>query len=65
MSKGYIPKKRLKEKRLRRLRKKYKNFSCDTCAKKQMGSCEKRYQPTKGGTLMVCYYENCDEWKAG
>lgn len=68
MSIGYIPKKRAKEKRLQRLRKKYKNFSCDTCAKShfdyELGPCKKRYQTTRGGTLIVGYYENCVEWKA-
>ena len=68
MSIGYIPKKRAKVRRLRRLRKKYKNFSCDTCAKRHfdypLGPCKKRYQASCVGGLWVGYYENCDQWKA-
>lgn len=68
MSIGYIPKKRAKAKRLRRLRKKYKNFSCETCAKRHWdykdGPCRKRYQASRIGGIWVSFYENCDEWKA-
>lgn len=64
MSIGYIPKKRAKAKRLRKLRKKYENFSCTTCAKASFGMCKKAYVPTPPIGLFVCTYENCDEWKA-
>ena len=63
MSKGYVSKKRAKAKRMRRLRKKYKNFSCDTCEKCHNLTCKKRYQATRIGSILVTYYENCDEWK--
>ena len=67
MSIGYIPKKRAKARKLRRLRKKYKNFSCETCAKRHLdyeyGPCRKRYLRSYGG-IWVANYENCDQWKA-
>ena len=66
MSIGYIPKKRAKVRKQRRLRKKYKNFSCETCAKRHWdykdGPCRKRY-PTIGG-IWSGDYENCEYWKA-
>ena len=68
MSIGYIPKKRAQAKRLRRLRKKYKNFSCETCAKRHLdyvgGPCRRRYRASRIGGIWVSNYENCDQWKA-
>ena len=68
MSIGYIPKKRAKAKKQRRLRKKYKNFSCETCAKREFGykdgPCKKRYQSSRIGGIWVGNYENCEYWKA-
>jgi len=66
MSIGYIPKKRAKARKVRRLRKKYKNFSCLTCAKNHLGEgfCKKKYIPTPPIGILICNYENCDEWKA-
>lgn len=68
MSIGYIPKKRAKARKQRRLRKKYKNFSCETCAKRHWdykdGPCRKRYQASRIGGIWVGNYENCDQWKA-
>lgn len=68
MSIGYIPKKRAKARKQRRLRKKYKNFSCETCAKRHLdykdGPCKKRYQASRIGGILVSFYENCDQWKA-
>jgi len=68
MSIGYIPKKRAKVRKQRRLRKKYKNFSCESCAKRHLdykdGPCRKRYPTRRMGGILVCFYENCDQWKA-
>lgn len=64
MSMGYIPRKRLQIRRMRKLRKKFKNFSCETCAKRHFIICEKRFVPTPPVGLIVARYENCDEWKA-
>lgn len=63
MSIGYMPKKRKKIKRMRRLRKKYGNFSCNTCEKSHNLTCKKRYQATRFGSIMVSYYANCPDWK--
>lgn len=63
MSIGYISKKRLATKRKQRLRKKYKNFSCETCAKSGFGNCKKKYVPTPIG-ILVGNFESCYEWKA-
>ena len=68
MSIGYVSKKRAKIKRMRKLKKKYKNFSCGTCAKRhfdyKFGPCKKRYQATNAGTLLVGYFEHCEKWKS-
>jgi hypothetical protein len=64
MSIGYIPKKRAKARKQRRLRKKYKNFSCSTCQKSHNLSCPKRYQSYRYGGILVTTYENCPDWKA-
>lgn len=64
MSMGYIPKKRLYLKRQRKLRKKYKNFSCETCEKSGFGGCNHRYIPTQPFGMIVCYVQNCKYWKA-
>ena len=64
MSKGYVSKKRAKAKKQRRLRKKYHNFSCDTCVKAHNFACLKRYQPIRYGSCVVTRYEFCPEWKA-
>ena len=68
MSIGYIPKKRAQARKQRKLRKKYKNFSCESCAKRHLdyplGACKKRYQASRIGGIWVSFYENCDEWKA-
>ena len=62
MSKGYISKKRLRAKRLRRLRKKTQNFSCATCEKFHNFSCDKIYNVTRVG-IGVHFRENCPKWK--
>lgn len=64
MSKGYIPKRRAQIRKNRKLRKKYKNFSCETCAKRHFADCKKRFIPTPPIGLIVSSYENCNEWKA-
>ena len=64
MSIGYIPKKRKQIKRMRRARKKYKNFSCATCEKSKNITCRKRYQSSRIGGILISYYENCPDWKA-
>ena len=64
MSIGYVPKKRKQIKRMRRARKKYKNFSCFTCEKSHNITCQKRYQSSRIGGIIVSYYENCPDWKA-
>lgn len=64
MSMGYIPKKRLYLKRQRKLRKKYKNFSCETCGKRSFGECNHRYLPTQPFGIIVCNVSNCKYWKA-
>ena len=62
MSIGYIPRKRAIAKKKKKLRKKYKNFSCDTCVKCHNLTCPKRYKGTRHG-ILVTYYENCPDWQ--
>ena len=57
MSMGYIPKKKLYLRRQRKLRKKYKNFSCATCDK---GICAIPTPPF--GAIMIRRV-NCPNWK--
>jgi len=64
MSIGYIPKRRAKARKQRRLRKKYKNFSCSTCEKSHNLTCNKRYQASRIGGVLVSYHEICPDWKA-
>ena len=69
MSMGYIPKKRLYLKRQRKLRKKYKNFSCETCAKTHDWEyyghlCSHRYELTRPFGMIVSNVQNCKYWKA-
>ena len=69
MSMGYIPKKRLYIKRQRKLRKKYKNFSCETCAKthnwEEYGHlCSHRYELTRSFGMTIYNVQNCKYWKA-
>ena len=63
MSIGYIPRKRAIAKKKRKLRKKYKNFSCDTCVKCHNLTCKKRYKAIRFGRILVTYYENCPDWQ--
>ena len=63
MSWGYVPKKLKRQRRERLLRKKYKNFSCLTCAY-GLGRCPKngayyRARPIGGRPIA----QNCDCWK--
>ena len=58
MGRGHIPKKRLYLMKQRKLRKKYKNFSCQTCAKGFCGI------PTPPFGTIIAYRENCPNWKA-
>jgi len=60
MSIGYIPKRRAKIKRMRRARKKYKNFSCITCEKRHNVTCSKRYHLKS----ITTNFEYCPDWKA-
>ena len=69
MSMGYIPKKKLYVRRQRKLRKKYKNFSCKTCAKTHDWSecgtlCSHRYELTQPFGMVVSNVQNCKYWKA-
>lgn len=57
MSMGYIPKKKLKARKQRKLRKKYNNFSCASCEKRVCGI------PTGIGIAIVGPKENCPNWK--
>jgi len=56
MSMGYIPKKRKKVRHQRRMRKKYKNFSCETCRYAE-GFCRKRSRISEK-------FVKCEYWKA-
>ena len=58
MSMGYISKKKLYTRRQRKLRKKYKNFSCDTCEKR---ICGVSFGPF--GVAVLRRQENCPNWK--
>lgn len=63
MSMGYMPKKVKYAKRQQRLRKKYKNFSCQTC--KYSSFCKHKISSTLIGVIVV--KENiqfCPHWKA-
>lgn len=60
MSMGYIPKKRLYIKRQRKLRKKYKNFSCITCAK-AIGC---KYKTVCPFGVIMGNIKKCQYWKA-
>lgn len=62
MSMGYMPKKQKFARRQRRMRKKYKNFSCITCDKNLR--CRKRIIPTPPLGLIVTNFEFCPEWVA-
>lgn len=57
MSIGYIPKKKLYARRQRKLRKKYNNFSCSSCAKGCCGI------PTHPFGVIIIHRENCPNWK--
>lgn len=56
MSMGYIPKKKLQTKRQRKIRKKYKNFSCQSCEKRCI-------IPTSPQSMIVPKMENCPKWQ--
>lgn len=56
MSMGYIPKKKLYARRQKKLRKKYLNFSCDSCAT----SCG---IPTPPFGIIIIHRKNCPNWK--
>lgn len=63
MSIGYIPKKRKNARHHRRMRKKYKNFSCLTCAFDS--TCfkrERRFSFSRGVEFLNVEY--CPDWKA-
>ena len=64
MSWGYVPKKLKKARRQKRLRKKYKNFSCVTCAYGR-GCCPKSnvyYRALWHGEGAII--KNCTSWEA-
>lgn len=63
MSIGYMPKKRKQIKKMRRLRKKYKNFSCATCENAKTLSCLRRNLLLPNGNALIGYCENCPEWE--
>ena len=56
MSWGYVPKKLKQARRQRRIRKKYKNFSCETCHYGTMECWHRKYD------VSVTF---CKKWKAG
>lgn len=56
MSMGYIHRKKLNARKQRKLRKKYNNFSCSSCAK----NCGIPTPPIGG---IIIYRENCTNWK--
>lgn len=57
MSKGYTTKKKKQIKRQRRARKKYKNFSCKTCARVFCGV------TTPPFGVIITRRENCPNWR--
>lgn len=61
MSWGYVPKKLKYARRQRRMRKKYRNFSCYTC--RNWKFCKKRYIPTPPIGIARFTLENCPDWK--
>ena len=62
MSIGYMPKKLKYARRQRRMRKKYKNFSCTTCAD---NPCWRRSRLTPfGAFIAVGNVEFCPYWSA-
>ena len=63
MSIGYMPKKLKNARRQRRMRKKYKNFSCTTCAYNHW--CRKRIGRTPAGVVITKgSLEFCPDWLA-
>jgi hypothetical protein len=62
MSIGYIPKKLKYARRQKRLRKKYKNFSCLTCRSADLW-CSERHKRTARRASNDKNVENCKYWK--
>lgn len=61
MSWGYVPKKLRQARRYRRSRKKYKNFSCLTCAYGE-GVCLERRKRIGYGLTEKTIVEYCKDW---